>query len=89
MSLRVLSGHAVLEIDMGSPQMAETIRRALEPETDSVPSERSTARVHADGSRLIIEITAEDLTALRAAMNSYLAWVSGSKRALESIERPS
>jgi KEOPS complex subunit Pcc1 len=83
----MLGGHAVLEIDLESSQMAETIKRALEPETDSVPSERSATRVRSEGTRLIIEITAEDLTALRAAMNSYLAWVSGSKRALESIEQ--
>jgi KEOPS complex subunit Pcc1 len=86
MSLRVLGGHAVLDIDLDSSWMAETIKCALEPETDSVPSERSTTHVRAEGSRLIIEVDADDLTALRAAMNSYLAWVSGSKRALESIE---
>jgi len=89
MSLRMLGGHAVLEIDLESAQMAETIRCALEPETDSVPSERSTTQVSAEGTKLIIKITAEDLTALRAAMNSYLAWVSGSKRALESVEQES
>lgn len=89
MSLRMLSGHAVLEIDLESHDMAETIKSALEPETDSVPSERSTTQVRAEGTRLIIEITADDLTSLRAAMNSYLAWVSGSKKALESIEMES
>ncbi len=89
MSIRMLGGHAVLEIDLESSQMAETIRSALEPETDSVPSERSATQVRAEGTRLIIEITAEDLTALRAAMNSYLAWISGSKRALESVDQES
>ena len=38
-----------------------------------------------DGDLLIITIDAGDLTALRAAMNSFLAWISGSVRAVESV----
>jgi len=85
MSLRVVSGRTVIEMDMGSSDMAQTIFSALQPETESVPSERATTTIHADGSKLVIEILAEDLTALRAAMNSFLAWISGAKRALEYV----
>jgi len=66
-------------------EMAQTILCALEPETESVPSERATTTIRADESKLVLEILAEDLTALRAAMNSFLAWISGAKRALEYV----
>ena len=85
MSLRVVSGRTFVEMDMGSSEMAQTILYALEPETESVPSERATTTIRVDGPKLIIEILAEDLTALRAAMNSFLAWISGAKRALEYV----
>ncbi len=85
MSLRVVSGRTIVEMDMGSSEMAQTIHSALEPETESVPSERATTTIRVDGPKLIIEILAEDLTALRAAMNSFLAWISGAKRALEYV----
>jgi len=85
MSLRVVSGRTFVEMDMGSSEMAQTILSALEPETESVPSERATTTIRVDGPKLIIEILAEDLTALRAAMNSFLAWISGAKRALEYV----
>ncbi len=85
MSLRVVSGRTIIEMDLGLSEMAQTILCALEPETESVPSERATTTIRADESKLVLEILAEDLTALRAAMNSFLAWISGAKRALEYV----
>ncbi|MFX1578037.1 MAG: KEOPS complex subunit Pcc1, partial [Promethearchaeota archaeon] len=35
---------------------------------------------------LILEVEAEDLTALRAAMNSFIAWVSACVRSLEQVD---
>ena len=76
MSAEIVNGHAVIEIAMESNSVAETVRAALDPETESGPSERARAEVSVRGSNLVIEISAGDLPALRAAMNSYIAWVS-------------
>lgn len=76
---------AVLEIPIDSEELARVIRSAIAPETDSAPSDRAKARVSVESSVLLVEISAEDLTALRAAMNSYIAWISGCIRAVDSV----
>ncbi len=37
---------------------------------------RFTARLSVKGNVLILEVDAEDLSALRAALNSYLRWIA-------------
>ncbi|TFG07631.1 hypothetical protein EU522_00545 [Candidatus Thorarchaeota archaeon] len=81
----VISLHATIEIPLDSPELAGVIHDALRPETDSAPSDRARVKVTARASILLLEITAEDLTALRAATNSYLAWISGCVRAAKSV----
>jgi tRNA threonylcarbamoyladenosine modification (KEOPS) complex Pcc1 subunit len=78
-------GRAILEIELESEALASILCAALIPETQSVSSERATTSVSTKGSTLIIDVTAGDLTALRAAMNSFMAWVSGSAGAVSSV----
>ncbi|MFQ5831241.1 MAG: KEOPS complex subunit Pcc1 [Candidatus Thorarchaeota archaeon] len=85
MCAEAVNGHAVIEIPMETPEIAETVRSALEPETDSAPSDRAQARVSGRNETLVIDITAGDLTSLRAAMNSYIAWVSACVESIESV----
>lgn len=80
-----IEGSATLRIELESPELAKTILEALQPETTSSPTDRATASLRVEDCVLVIEINASDLTALRAAMNSYLAWVSASKRLSESL----
>ncbi|MHA2378126.1 MAG: KEOPS complex subunit Pcc1 [Candidatus Thorarchaeota archaeon] len=70
---------------MESSEIAEALRSALEPETDSGPSDRARATVSVQDETLVIDITAEDLTSLRAAMNSYVAWVSACVASIDSV----
>jgi tRNA threonylcarbamoyladenosine modification (KEOPS) complex Pcc1 subunit len=81
----VQSASATLSIDLESDELAKMIQSALLPEIDASPTDRCGASISVEGATLIIELTAGDLTALRAAMNSYLAWVSGCKMAVESV----
>jgi tRNA threonylcarbamoyladenosine modification (KEOPS) complex Pcc1 subunit len=50
---------------------------SLKPEIESGISERSAVALEASSSGIIIKITADDITSLRAAVNSYLYWVQG------------
>ena len=64
---------AVFTFELGTPQN-RAVLAALGPEASrDVP--RACARVSADGPVLRLEITAEDSSSLRAAVNSYLRWV--------------
>ena len=80
-----VKGNSMLEIPLESERMANILYSALLPETESIPSERATTSVSVKGASLIVEIVANDLTAMRAALNSYVAWISACMRTIDSI----
>jgi KEOPS complex subunit Pcc1 len=86
MSQSDVKGISILEIPLESEKMANILYSALSPETESIPSDRATTSVSVKGSSLIVEIDANDLTAMRAALNSYIAWISACMRTMESID---
>ena len=49
----------------------------MKPELESGISDRSRVKIEATERGLLIEVTADDMTALRAAVNSYLYWIQG------------
>ena len=55
----------------------DIIIRALGPELESGISDRSKVLLKVSSKGLLIEVSADDITALRAAVNSYLYWVHG------------
>ncbi len=85
MSSNLVAGKSVIEIPLESKKTAEIILAALRPETKSGPSDRATTQVSLRDSVLIIEVEAGDITALRAAMNSYIAWVSACIKSIDQI----
>ena len=86
MAQNEVKGNSKLEIPLESEKMANILYSALLPETESVPSERATTNVSVDGASLVVDIEANDLTALRAALNSYIAWISACMRTINSID---
>ncbi len=81
----IINGQTTIELDMGTDEFAAIILSALLPETKSIPSDRAKTKVSSNGSKIIIQIDAGDLTSMRAAINSFLSWVSGSQRAVDSV----
>ncbi|MGY5860548.1 MAG: KEOPS complex subunit Pcc1 [Candidatus Thorarchaeota archaeon] len=81
-----VTGTSVLEIPLESERIANILYSALLPETESIPSDRATTRVSVRGSSLIVEIVANDLTAMRAALNSFVAWISACMQTIDSID---
>ncbi len=62
-----------------------SIERALLPEIEEkIP--RSEVSLRTEGDALVIEIKAEDTTALRASLSSYLRWLSAALSAKEAME---
>lgn len=65
---------------------AEVVRRALSPElTERIP--RTKVEVASAGDEVVIGIEAEDLTALRAALNSYIRWGNVAEETAEEVGR--
>jgi len=81
-----VTGTSVLEFPLDSERIANILYSALLPETESIPSDRASTRVSVRGSSLIVEIDANDLTAMRAALNSFIAWISACMRTIDSID---
>ena len=80
-----VKGSSRLEIPLETENIARILYTALLPETESIPSDRATSKVSVKGSSLFVDIFANDLTALRASLNSYVAWISACMRTIESI----
>ena len=60
--------------------VAEAVHGALAPETRAeVPKTRSRVLLERDGVR--VHLLAEDLSSLRAAVNSWLRWVDAAEKA--------
>ena len=55
----------------------DIIIESLRPELESNISDRSKVLIEASERGLILKAEAEDVTALRAAVNSYLYWING------------
>jgi len=85
MTLSEVTGTSVLEFPLESERVAHILYSALLPETKSIASDRATTKVSVKGSSLIVEIVANDLTAMRAALNSFVAWISACMRTIDSI----
>jgi len=77
---------AEIELELGG-ELPTLLERALKPEAETPSTSRTRAQVEAEGRRLRITIEAQDTSALRAAVNSYLRWVEGCLSALEGLQQ--
>ena len=78
---------AELKLDLESKENASIIYSAIDPETREVSSDRAITTIKQDANTIRIFVEAEDLTALRASMNSFLAWVSACEKTLETLSQ--
>ncbi len=63
------------QIEFRSPNDAERVLKAIEPELKTSPSERSSVSISLNGNILNLIVHAEDSPSLRASVNSYLRWI--------------
>lgn len=78
------SSRAEILIDVRG-DLADILEDSLLPEAERPASERSRVEVEALDGRLVIRVESSDVVALRAALNSYLYWVSAVLDVVEKI----
>ncbi|MGD2200163.1 MAG: KEOPS complex subunit Pcc1 [Candidatus Bathyarchaeota archaeon] len=61
------------------------IEGSLLPEVERLASDRSRLKVETGKGEIIINIEATDISALRAALNSYLRWVNAVLDVIETV----
>jgi tRNA threonylcarbamoyladenosine modification (KEOPS) complex Pcc1 subunit len=75
----------VATVQIKAPErISNLIDESLAPEVECPTSERSKVNISVDNGEVTITIEASDVAALRAAINSYLHWVS---TILDVVER--
>lgn len=71
--------HAALELRY-PPPIALAVEGALSPESTS-EVHKTSGRTTREGDAVRVELRAEDLSSLRAALNSYLRWADAAEKA--------
>lgn len=77
--------NAVIHFEFPSKTQLEILLNALMPETKKPATSRSKVSIEGEGKKLIMRIEAEDTSALRATLNSYLRWAALVKDTYEAV----
>lgn len=77
---------AVLRFRYQAP-LSGAIAAALAPESEVSDVPKTRADISTQGEDVVVEVRADDLAALRAALNSYLRWVDAAERAAAAAIR--
>lgn len=67
-----MKAKAVVRLKFSSEKQLHVVIQALKPEIDSSSTSRSQVCMTTEGQNLVLDFKANDTSALRAAMNSYL-----------------
>ena len=78
---------AVVHLILSSERRSQIIFNAIKPETEIMLTSRSKVQINREGESLILIIEANDTSALRASMNSYLRFISLTKNVLDAIDK--
>ena len=68
-----------------SEKYLKTVLNALRPETRKSPSGRSRTKVEEEDGELVVSFEARDTSALRAAINAYLRWITLTQSILDCV----
>ena len=75
MGCLIIKAKAVVRLDFSSDKQLQVVLDALNPETEISSTKRSEIQMKTENQCLILEFFANDTSALRASMNSYLRLV--------------
>lgn len=81
------NARAEVAVNLGSKKRAIAIHEALRPETKHSIGPRSRVEMRLAGRMLLVTMHAKDIVALRAAMNSYLRWISSSMDLTQMVDQ--
>ncbi|SDJ31228.1 KEOPS complex subunit Pcc1 [Halovenus aranensis] len=71
----------VLTVDYASPTAARRVARAIEPEIGDIDDDRSSVSLRRESNTVELHVTASDVVALRASLNTWLSLVQTAEAA--------
>ncbi len=78
--------NAIVRLKFSSEKQVNAVLNALKPEADAPLTRRSKVNLKRQDLFVILNFEAEDVVALRAALNSYLRWIDSTVNVLHSME---
>ena len=82
-----MKAKAAIRLQFASEKQLRALIDALTPEVQKQISTRSTVDLSSEKQALLLKVEAKDTVALRAALNSYLRWISSTLNVLEVITK--
>ncbi|MFB1063158.1 KEOPS complex subunit Pcc1 [Natrinema sp. H-ect4] len=83
-----MSSHdATLEFEYETPSRARLVARSVAREIGEIDDERSRTSLERDGQRVLIDIVAADVVALRAALNTWFSLIDVAERTADAGAR--
>lgn len=73
--------------DTNNSSTANNIYRTLEPELETLVSERSSVEILANGTKLELKIRSNDIISMRAALNTWLRLIKISYEVFNSFDQ--
>jgi len=80
----VSSHDSTLEFDYESTARAELVAASVAREIGEIDDDRSRTTLERDGDRVCIEIDADDVIALRAALNTWFSLIDVAERTADA-----
>ncbi|UCD73119.1 MAG: hypothetical protein JSW01_00285 [Candidatus Bathyarchaeota archaeon] len=82
-----MKGSASLLLRLGNTNTAEIVQSALLPEILGFQSPRSKVSLERIHESLLLEIRADDVSSLRAVLNSYLRWIQCAEETVRILSK--
>lgn len=84
-----MKAKASVRLRFSSEKHLKTLLNALAPEANAPVSRRTRAVLEKEENFLVLKVEADDIVALRAALNAYLRWIGSTVKVLEIVEHAS
>lgn len=77
---------AIVEVEVEGVKEARTLYMAIMPETKLSPTAKTNAEIYISKQKIKIIIETDTTSSLRAALNSYLSWISSILKTLKYLK---
>ena len=84
-----MKAKATVRFPLESERKLTALIKALTPEVCKQMGTRSRVTVTRDQLFIVLNVEAEDIVALRSALNAYLRWVNSTLRVMEIVSKNS
>lgn len=84
-----MKAKATVRLPLESERKLTALIKALTPEVSKQIGERSRATISRDQLSIVLNVEAEDIIALRSALNAYLRWINSTLRVMDVVSKNS